>query len=346
MEFPVDWEDDVDGPVFRQELGPWLPEAVFDFHSHIFRREDAPYAGREAQDPTMPTVCEAYPVEDYLEAMRRLFPGKRLGALLFNTIDANADLDAQNAYVAESARAHGLHALMVSGLMDDEAALEDRIRAGGFLGLKPYWSYVTWKAQADITLADMLPPGQRRVADRLGLILMTHIPGLNRLADPVNVEGLIQLCHDCPGATVVMAHFGRSYFLDALPPLAELERLARLPNLLVDFSMVQDWEVLEVLIGVFGPARILFGLDMPVAQEKGKLLSANGQRHFFTKRVHPWSVNNSAGSYRMRCTFYAYEIIRAFKQAAERSGLGREDVEAVFWGNAVRVIEGVRAGLA
>lgn len=345
MNFPVDWEDDIDAPVFAQELGPWLPDRVYDFHSHIYRREDARYADAEAQDPTMPTVCQAYEVEDYHSAMAQLFPGKQLGALLFCTIDADADLDSQNGYVSFAAASRGYDALMVSGLMNDEAALEQRVRAGGFLGLKPYWSYVTTKPQADVTLEDMLPPAQRRVADRLGLILMVHIPGLNRLADPANVDGLIELCAQCPGATVVMAHFGRSYFLDALPPREDLRRLVKAPNLVVDFSMVQDWEVLEVLIGEFGPQRILFGLDMPVAQEKGKLLSANGQRHFFTKRPHPWSIHNPTGSYRMRCTFYAYEIVRAFKKAAERSGLSRADIEAVFWGNAQETVAGTRARL-
>lgn len=342
MDFPLDFEHDVDEPVYRDELGPWLPDEIFDFHSHIFRREDAPYTSRPATDPTMPVVCQAYPVENYLDSMARLFPGKRLGALLFNTVDPTADLQAQNRYVSAATHAHGLHALMLSGIADDEGLLEAELRAGGFLGLKPYWSYVTHKPQADVTLEDMIPPAQRRLADRLGLIVMVHIPRLGRLADPVNVEGLVRLCRECPQASIIMAHFGRSYFPEAL---GGLEELVRCPNLLVDFSMVQDWEVCQVMIESFGPERILFGLDMPVAQEKGKLISANGQRHFFTKRVHPWSIHNSTGSYRIRCTFYAYEIVRAFKKAAERTGLRADEIAAVFAGNARAVVERTQRNL-
>jgi predicted TIM-barrel fold metal-dependent hydrolase len=231
---------------------------------------------------------------------------------------------------------------MMSGLMDDDAEIEAEVRRGGHLGLKPYWSYVTHKAQADVTLEDMIPPGQRRVADRLGLILMVHIPRLGRLADPVNIAGLQRLCEECPDAKIIMAHFGRSYFPEAI---GDFHSLLRYENLLVDFAMVQDWEVCETLINSFGPRRILFGLDMPVAQEKGKLISANGQRHFFTKRVRPWSIHNSAGSYRMTCTFYAYEIIRAFKKASDRTGLSREEIEAVFLTNALGVVGEVRANL-
>ncbi len=343
MDFPLDYEPEIDDPVFRDELGPWLPDEIFDFHSHIYRREDISYTKRESRDPSMPTVCEAYPLENYLDSMGRLFPGKRLHALLFNTIDPSADLVAQNAYIAEAIRDPRLHGLMVGGIVDDEAWLEQELRAGGFLGLKPYWSYVTSKSQADVTLEDMIPPAQRRLADRLGLILMVHIPRLGRLADPVNVTGLRHLCDQCPRARIIMAHFGRSYFPEAI---GDLQDLPSRENLFVDFSMVQDWETCEILIDRFGPSRILFGLDMPVAQEKGKLVSANGQRHFFTKRIHPWSIHNSAGSYKMRCTFFAYEIVRAFKKAAERCGLSHDEVRAVFLTNALRLVDEVRHRLA
>ncbi len=342
MDFPLDYEPEIDHPVFHEELGPWLPDEIFDFHSHIFRREDDPRE-QESLNPSLPTVCEAYRVETYTEAMIRLFPGKRLRALLFGMPNPNADIPSANAYVADAARRHGFDALMLAGLSEDEERLEADLRAGGFVGFKPYWGYVTWKDQADVILEDMLPPGQRRLADRLGLILMVHIPRHGRLADPVNVRGIQRLCEECPRAHIILAHLGRSYFPEAI---GDISTLPRYSNLSLDFSMVQDWEVCQVFIEVFGPGRLLFGLDMPVAQEKGKLVSANGQRHFFTKRIHPWSIHNSTGSYRMRCTFYAYEIIRAFKKAAERTGLTRAEIESVFSGNARRIISSVRSALS
>ena len=341
--FPLDYEDDIDASVFADELGPWLPDSVFDFHSHVYSRACVSGGRKERPDPSLPTVCEYYPVENYLDSMRRLFPGKTLEALVFNTVLADSRMADQNAYVAQALREHdNLHGLMMCGVSEDEEALEAELRGGGFLGTKPYWTYVTWKAQADVTLEDMIPPGQRRLADRLGLIQMVHIPRLGRLADPVNVEGLLRLCEDCPNSTIIMAHFGRAYFPEAV---GDLRDLPQCPNLHVDFSMVQSWEACETMINAFGPDKILFGLDMPVAQEKGKLLSANGQRHFFTKRIHPWSIHNSTGSYKIRCTFYAYEIVRAFKQAAQRLGLGQEDVRKVFWSNAKALVAKTRERL-
>jgi len=344
--FPLDYEPEIDDPVIHDELGPWLPDEIFDFHSHVYRDQDVPSRKGESRNPSMPHVCDYYPLENYLHAMEHLFPGKTLHALLFNTIDPAGDLRDQNEYLARvTADQPNLHALMLCGLSEDEEALEAELRAGHFLGFKPYWSYVTHEhgvPQADVTLEDMIPPGQRRLADRLGLMQLVHIPRLGRLADPVNVDGMIRLCEQCPNSTIIMAHFGRAYFPEAV---GDLKALPQCDNLYIDFSMVQSWEACEILIDRFGPDKILFGLDMPVAQEKGKLLSANGQRHFFTKRVHPWSIHNSAGTYKMRCTFYAYEIVRAFKVAAERLGLSRQDVRNVFCDNGLRLVGETKSAL-
>jgi hypothetical protein len=177
-------------------------------------------------------------------------------------------------------------------------------------------------------------PAMREAANRLGLIIMTHIPRPGRLADPVNIAGIRRLCADAPNAKIVLAHFGRSYFVEAI---GEGLSLADIPNLYADFSMVQDWEVIELVLRHFDRKRLMFGLDLPVAQEKGKLISVNGQRHFFTKRPHTWSAHVELGAYEVRCTLFAYEMVRAIKKASEKVGLARTEVEDLFWNNAWRL---------
>jgi glutamate-1-semialdehyde 2,1-aminomutase len=340
--FPLDYEEDVDGPVWRSELDPFLPPRLFDIHSHIFLAEHRPPSRGESADPSQPTVCEAFPLENYCRSLAGLFPGRELRALLFGTVDAEADTDAINEYVRRSARSAGFEALLVVRPGRSPAELEEEVRRGKFLGFKPYWTFVRGKRPEEITLADMMDQPIRAVADRLGLLLMVHIPRPGRLADAANVAGLEALCRECPRAKVILAHFGRAYFPEAL---SDLGPLPRLENLYVDCSMVQDAEVLEAAFRRFDLSRILFGLDMPVAQEKGKVLGINGQRHFFTKRVHPWSIHNSTKSYRIRCTFMAYEMVRALKKAMGRVGLGPEAAEKVFYDNAASVVQAVKEDL-
>ena len=106
--------------------------------------------------------------------------------------------------------------------------------------------------------------------------------------------------------------------------------------------MVQDWEVVESVMNAFDRGKILFGLDLPVAQEKGKCLGINGQRHFFTKRPHKWSAHVDPDGYEVRCTLFAYEMARAIKKAAGRAGLSAAEVEGVFWSNAERLVASVK----
>ena len=202
------------------------------------------------------------------------------------------------------------------------------------------WTFVTDKAQNDVTLEDMVTPAMREAANRDGLIITTHIPRAARLADPVNIAGLRKLCNDAPNAKIVLAHFGRSYFPEAV---GDGLSLADLPNLYPELSMVQDWEVVEAVLKSFDRSKILFGLDLGVAQLKGKCMGINGQRHFFTKRPYAWSAHVPEGGYKVKCTLFAYEMARAIKKASERLGLARAESDAIFWDNACRLVDEVKS---
>lgn len=334
-EFVYDADDE---RVWRRELDPFLPPRIYDFHGHVYLKEHAPSKGRGKPDPSSPEVVREYPHEAFAAVEHRLWPGREVRALVFGSVDPRADIEAVNAYAAEAARAHGWRALMIPPMADDADTLIDKVRAGGFLGFKPYYTFVRGKPAAEVTIEDMVTPAMRRAADRAGLVMTVHIPRPGRLADPVNIEGLRRLCAEAARAKVVLAHFGRSYFPEAIG--AGLS-LADLPNLYPELSMIQDWEVVEAVFRHFDRRRVLFGLDLPVAQEKGKLVGVNGQRHFFTKRAHRWSAHVEPGTYEVRCTLFAYEMARAARKAAERVGLSRVEIEDYFWSNAERLVRSV-----
>jgi uncharacterized protein len=330
--------DAVDEAVWKNELDPFLPSRIFDFHGHTYLAEFSPSKQGESSNPSTPSVVNGYPHEAFAAVEARLWPGREFKALVFGTVAGDVDIDATNAYARQAAEIYGWHALMVPHIEDDANAHLDRIREGGFLGLKPYYSFVRDKSPAEVTLDDMVPPAMREAADRAGLILTVHIPRPGRLADPVNIEGLRRLCSDCPNAKVMLAHFGRSYFPEAI---GDGLALADLPNLYPEMSMVQDWEVYEAVFNTFDRSRIIFALDLPVAQEKGKCLGINGQRHFFTQKKHLWSIHAEPGIYEIRCTLFAYEMARAAKKASERCGLTRDEIDGYFWANAQRLVDGL-----
>jgi hypothetical protein len=323
--------DEIDAGVWEAELAPRLPDSIYDAHSHAWRAQE--YRCRESADPSTPFVVEEYPLEALRAVHERLFPGRRVCGLIFGSGDRETDLESQNRWLAQEAPKFGYQTLMYTRPDWDEPTLERQI-AYGHLGFKPYWQ-LAGDALDGVELKDMISPSMLRVADRHGLIVMTHIPRTGRLADAKNVEGLRHACSAAPNAKFILAHLGRSYFLEAMK---YFDAICDLPNLWADCSFVQDWEVIARALSVFPRDRFMFGLDLPVAQEKGKMIAVNGQRHFFTKRPHRWSVHAEPGSYQVRCTLFAYEIIRALIKGADATRLNAAEFHALFWDNAQRLI--------
>ena len=329
--------DDIDRGVWERELAPRLPSRIYDAHSHAWRARE--YRSLESADPSLPAVVEEYPLSRLRAAHEQLFPNRQIGGLVFGSGDRSTDFAAQNRWLAEEGRRLGYDTLMYARPEWPEPELERQLSLG-HLGFKPYWTLAGDSLDA-VDLSDMIPPALVHVADRCHAIVMTHIPRSGRLADPDNRSGLRRLCEAAPRARFVLAHLGRSYFPEAME---HFDELCDLPNLWVDCSMVQDWEVIAHALSVFPRDRVLFGLDLPIAQEKGKLISVNGQRHFFTQRPHAWSIHAEPGSYQVRCTLFAYEIARALLKGAEAAGLSRLETDLIFWGNAQRLIAHARDG--
>jgi len=329
--------DEIDERVWRDEFSDRLPARIYDVHSHSWRAEE--YRSVESSDPSLPSVVEEYPLEHLRAAHQRLFPGRQVGGLVFGLGARDTDYEAQNRWLAEHAPRLGYQTLMFARPEWDEGTLARQLDRG-HLGFKPYW-FLAGDSLDRVDLSDMISPAMLSAADRRGLIVMTHLPRTGRLADPRNVEGLRRLCAAAPNARFVLAHLGRTYFPEVMGNLREI---CALPNLWADCSMVQDWEVFAHAFSLFPRDRVMFGLDLPMAQEKGKLISVNGQRHFFTARPHRWSVHPEPGAYEVRCTLFAYEIVRALLKGAGAAGLSRAELDAVFWDNAHSLIASVQEG--
>jgi len=328
--------DEMDQRVWETELAHRLPARIYDAHSHAWRAQE--HRATASADPSLPSTVEEYPLEALRGAHQRLFPGREVGGLVFGSGDRGTDYEAQNKWLAEAARAAGYESLMYTRPEWEEAELERQLDLG-HLGFKPYW-FLAGDSLDAVDLDDMISPAMLRVAQRRRLVVMTHIPKSGRLADPSNRAGLRQLCTAAPEARFVLAHIGRSYFPEAM---VGFEEIADLANLWLDCSMVQDWEVIARALSAFPRDRVLFGLDLPIAEVKGKLISVNGQRHFFTKHPYPWSVHAEPGGYEVRCTLFAYEIVRALLRGAEAAGLTQREVNAIFWDNAQRLISSARS---
>jgi hypothetical protein len=332
----------VDVRFYEERIRPFLPDRFIDIHTHVWLDRFIRHTHSDGRSVTWPArVAKDNSVEDLAETYRLLFPGKTVTPLMFGTIDA--DNDAQNDYVSACARKTGYPALLFSDPAWTAVDFEYRLKAGGFFGAKSYLSLApAYLPGAEVRIFDFFPPHQLEVLNRLGLILMLHIPRPGRLKDPVNLAQMLELEQRYPALKVIVAHVGRAYCAEDIGPAFEV--LSETRRMMFDISANTNDVVFERLIRAVGPGRILFGSDLPILRMRMKRISENG---CYVNLVPAGLYGDVSGDRNMRnvpppesdaFTFFMYEEIDAFRRAAERTGLGRTDIGNIFCGNGERLL--------
>lgn len=324
-----------DRAVYEEELKPFLPRRIFDAHVHLFDRSCL-FPGAEFP----PKNCYrrfggVFTREQYLDWTRALLPDQEVSLNSFGTPGKESDRDASAAYTGRISDNQRFFGMTMVSPHDAVEAVARRLDEHRLIGYKPYLNFVDWKPSGEVTIDDMLPEAQMRLADERGLAVTLHIPRAARLADPVNQEQMVALCRRYPNARIVFAHIGRAYYLRNV--VGFLDGIAACPNAWVDTAMVNHEGVLEYLFRHFPRERILFGSDAPIAFLHGKSVEINNQYAYLM--AEDYEIGTSIYDAKQAVTFttFFYEQLRGIKLAADRAGLSREQVEAVFFGNADRL---------
>jgi predicted TIM-barrel fold metal-dependent hydrolase len=335
----------VDRRFYRAKLQGFLPERIVDVHTHVWLKEfrKAPPTGRAVTWPLR--VADQDPVEDLIDTYELLFPGKAARPVMFSFVESHEDdFEAANAYVGRAAREHGYAALVFAAPQWSAQRLEREIRDGGFLGAKVYLTLSPAEIPVDqIRIFDFLPHQQLEVLDEHGWIVMLHIPRSGRLRDPANLADMLEIDRRYPNAKVIIAHAGRAYCPedvgDAFAVLSETQ------HLLFDISANTNAAVFEQLIRTVGPRRILFGSDLPITRMRMRRVCEKSDyvnlvpKGLYGDVSDDKHMRDVEGEQAEALSFFLYEEIDAFRRAAQATGLAPADIEDVFHGNAVRLID-------
>ena len=330
---------------YEEHLAGFLPDTFIDCHTHIWidahNHFGPDLAARSCAWPGM--VAQDNPVEDLNETNRLLFPGKQVVSVLYGQPTVTIDLKRNNAYVAESAAANHFPALYISHPSQPATSVERAVLANPcFKGLKVYLEFAPdYIPNAEIRIYDFLPHEHLALADQHGWVVQLHIARPRRLADPVNYVQLREIEERYPNVKLIVAHLGRAYADEDVG--GALEYLKDTKKMMWDFTANTNGHVMEQVLRYFGPERMMYGSDFPISRMKARRTVENG---FYINEIPAGSLGDVSGDPHMRevgggeagkITFFIYEEMLACKRACERLGLGRGDVENIFYRNAARL---------
>lgn len=339
--------NDNDRKIYNDELADFLPDEIIDIHTHVHSIKN-----RKTRDISRQVLWPSFVAKENTgaqldETYKLMFPGKKVTPLIFTTASKHEDFEVTNNYVAEQSHKFNFPALYFSMPWETGSQLEKKCREGNFLGLKAYLSFAPESIpESEITIFDFFPHSQLETANKNGWIVMLHIPRHGRLGDPVNLKHLLEIDEKYPKAKVIVAHIGRAYAdIDAGNAFNILKNTK---NLLFDFSANTNENMMRKAVETFGSNRIMLGSDLPITRMRTRRIIRNNTyinlvpKGLYGDMTRVPHMEELSGAEADKLTFFLYEEILAFKRAAIKLGLDKNDIRKIFHDNAKKIIEGAR----
>ena len=341
---------DVDKKFYEERLQDFLPEKILDSHTHIWldRLVNAgdSAAGKIQAWPLK--VAKENSIEDLVAGYKRYFPDKDVTPLFCpGNVTSKSSIENLNEYCSSSAAEYNYPFLTLTNPDWDAAKVEAAIQRDNSIGVKVYLTFAPDYIPVDeIRIFDFLPRHHLEVLNKNGWAALLHIARPGRLGDPLNLAQMLEIEERYPNVKLIIAHVGRAYCPEDVGNAFEL--LKDTKNMVFDLAANTNADVFEQLINTVGPKRILFGSDEPISRMRMKRVCENGK---YINLIAKGAYGDVSNDPHMRevskeesdtFSFFMYEIIDAFRQAAHRTGLSRVDIEDVFYNNARNLIESVK----
>lgn len=336
--------NDLDRRIWSEELDGFVPQRIFDAHTHIYRY--SAYSGPDRDSgPLRQFVRPAWEHAgwDLLdECDRVLMPGRMVSRLAFPfPFATHCDFDGSNEFIAGELQGRGdsgaLALVRPEMSADTVAELVARER---FLGFKPYRFYSSTGDSVNCRITDFMPEHQLEVAQHYGSLVMMHLSLPQGIGATQNLDDLEQLTTAYPRVRWILAHCARSY--SAWPIDRAGRRLQDLPQTWFDTSSVCESDAITALLRCVGAGRVMYGSDdVPVGILRGKYIAFGNAWAYLSESNHSLNLTHCDG----RMTFTRYEQLRAMRQAAINVGLNDSEIADLFDGNARRLIDATRADL-
>jgi len=312
-----------------ENISTLLPGKIFDIHAHIYRVPDL--------NLQVPSVWSGGPSEVSVEIWRKhlsQFLGniRPEGGLFFPAPSPGADLKRENDYLIAQLRNETFsQGLILASPDDNPEELAGMLEQPGIKGIKPYHFYSKEYPTPESSVKGFFPEWLAELADSKGSVVMLHLVKKKAIADPDNIDDILHICIRYPNIKLILAHAARSFHA---PHAREgVKKLRGIENIWFDTSGICEYEAILEILREFGPRRLLWGSDFPISQLRGRCVTIGDGFVWFDESYCDWTKATYANP-----VLVGIESLRALKNAAEEFGLNKEDINDIFFNNAVRLL--------
>ena len=306
----------------------FLPEKIFDFHAHIQGAPD-----RNGQTPGFYTGGPGLvSIADWRKGFADLFQCSSFTeGLFFPGVFLHADTRSSNNYLVEELEKNpGSRGLVLVSPSDSEEVIRSFLAHPQVVGMKPYYMYTTEPDMLQTSIRGFFPEWMWRVAGDTGSIIMMHLMRDKAVADPLNIAEIREMCTRYPSLKLILAHVGRSFHS---PNVKGIDQVSDLPNVWYDMSAVCEPEAMIYLLKKLGSSRLLWGSDFPLSHMRARPVTIGSgfiwiEETAINPDEHPFAS----------LTMLSVESLRALQNACEITGLNRGEIDNIFYGNAMKII--------
>ena len=326
-----DYQREEDVAFFERELADFVPDRVFDAHSHL----EPPGSPK----PLLPGCTDGLGYAECMRLLQTVMPGRDIAA---NFISYSADPDelaAANQWTSnEAARDPRCRGEFFVKPTDDPDWVRQEVRRLGSSGLKcyhlqaalnPSWpkDRPTWEAD----ICDYLPEPLVRVADDEGLVITLHLVKYRAVADPVNIHWIRHYCETFPDMKMILAHSARGF--QPQHNLDGLGQLTGLDNLYFDCSANCECIAHQSIMRMMGHEKLMYGSDFPVCHTRGRSLGAADTFLWLSEETPVWGERHT----KIDPVLVGLEHLRSLKWACWSERLTDRQVDDIFWNNAAKL---------
>lgn len=328
----TNWSMNLTDKKIFSNIEEFIPDAVFDIHAHIYKKEDF-------------TICVPGIMEDgpsvvsadvWRERTVELFGESRVkGGLFMPFPNTNCDMEAANTFLAEQfGKYTESRGLMLVEPGNDPKKVESFLdQHPHIVGFKPYHVYSTDKPTFQADISSYLPEWAWEIADKRNLIITLHMVKDSALADPKNLDDIVLFCTRYPNAKLILAHAGRGFH--RYNTISGITGLKKLPNIWFDTSGVCEPGAFKAILAEFGPKKLLWGSDFPVSMIRGKCVDVGDGFVWLDTNNIDWE-NLSPGC---NPILTGIESIRALWEASRDMNLTDTQIADIFCNNALELLK-------